>query len=337
MRLFLSNIDMFLKLLIACFFILFLQGCGPSDTDAKKLGFSGASEMKELMDRGYSTIESYQKVTEISPQLCFSYHSYYGKKPGFNIYERFCRGQKIEWIGKVISTRYPLNLAVYTYETANPDISIKSVDVRSHKSQIGEIKSGDYILFTGKLASENWFTPDVVDVIILKKLSSQEATAILIRQQELNKNGNQLALTVEAMRLNITLAEFLDLKEQNKKLGFDSIDDLIAAKGLDIETPLDYSFAKRLNVKVGIEFLNHREIAKLKKLSLEDYVTNVEKAREAAEKEREAVANFKRRIDNICYRYNSARKKCSVAGNIQECMRIQLGVVDHELGKVNCF
>ena len=61
------------------------------------------------------------------------------------------------------------------------------------------------------------------------------------------------------MRLNITLAEFLDLKEQNKKLGFDSIDDLIAAKGLDIETPLDYSFAKRLNVKVGIEFLNHRE------------------------------------------------------------------------------
>lgn len=337
MRSFLSNFDMYLKLLMACFFILILQGCGPSDIDAKKLGFSGASEMKDLMDRGYPTLESYQKVIEISPQLCFSYHSYYGKKPGFNIYERFCRGQKIEWVGKVISTRHPLNLAVYTYETANPDMSIKSVDVRSHKSQIGEIKSGDYILFTGKLASENWFTPDVVDVTILKKLSSQEATAILIRQQQVNKNGNQLVIVIEAMRLGITPAEFMDLTEQNKKLGFDSIDDLIAAKKLDIETPFDYSLAKRLNVKVGLEFWNHREIAKLKKLSLEDYVTNFEKEREAVEKEREAVANYKRRINNICYRYSSARNKCSTAGNIQECMRIQLGVVDHELGKVNCF
>jgi hypothetical protein len=326
-----------IKSLILGFLLVSLVGCGPSDSDARKLGFSGASEMKELTERGYPTIESYKKVTEISPQLCFSYHNYYGKKPGFNIYERFCRGQKIEWVGKVISTRHPLNLSVATYETGSPDKHIKFVDVQSHKSQIGKIQSGDYILFTGKLASENWFTPDVVDVTILKKLSPQEAMAILVRQQELNKNGNQLALTVEAMRLNITLAEFLDFKEQNKKLGFDSIDDLIAAKSLDIETPLDYSFAKRLNVKVGIEFLNHRKIAKLKKLSLEDYVTNVEKEREAAEKEREAVANFKRRIDNICYRYNSARKKCSVAGNIQECMRIQLGVVDHELGKVNCF
>jgi hypothetical protein len=337
MRLFLSNFDMYLKLLMACFFILILQGCGPSDTDAKNLGFSDASEMKELMKRGYPTLESYQKVTEISPQLCFSYHSYYGKKPGFNIYERFCRGKKIEWVGEVMSTKSPLNLAVYTYETANLKKFTKFVDVRSHKSQIGEIKSGDYILFTGKLASENWFTPDVVDVTILKKLNSQEATAILIRQQEVNKNGNQLAFAIEAMRLGITPAEFTDLTEQNKKLGFDSIDDLIAAKKLDIETPFDYSLAKRLDVKVGLEFRNYREIAKLKKLSLEDYVTNLEKEREAVEKEREAVANFKRRIDNICYRYNSARKKCSIAGNIQECMRIQLGVVDHELGKVNCF
>lgn len=328
MKLALSSFQI-IKSFILGFLLISLVGCGPSDTDAKKLGFSGASEMKELMERGYPTIGAYQKVTEISPQLCFAYHSFYGKKPDFSIYERFCRGQKIEWVGKVISTRHPLNLAVYTYEIGSTDKSIKSVDVQSHNSRVGKIQSGDYILFTGKLASENWFTPDVVDVTILKKLNPQQATAILVRQQELNKNGNQLAIYIETMRLGITPAELSDLREQNKILGFDSIDDLIAAKNLDIETPAEYSLAKRLKVKVGLEFWNHREIAKLRGISLEDYVTKIEN-------EREAASNRRIRIEVMCYRYSKARKTCSIAGNIQECMRIQLGVVDHELGKVNC-
>jgi hypothetical protein len=52
----------FVKLLVAILSVVFLTACGPSDKDAKKIGFRDAEEMKTLQAKGFATKADWNKL-----------------------------------------------------------------------------------------------------------------------------------------------------------------------------------------------------------------------------------------------------------------------------------
>lgn len=57
----LQTLKILTNILFASSLTLFVTACGPSDTEAQKLGFSSALEMKDIQAKGFKTKEDYAK------------------------------------------------------------------------------------------------------------------------------------------------------------------------------------------------------------------------------------------------------------------------------------
>ena len=95
--------------LISLTFALFLTACGPSESDAQKLGFSSVPQMKELTKRGYANYQEYVDAASRGAELCFKVSK--TKKPlDADAYDTFCKDKKVIWVvqskgGKNAQTR----------------------------------------------------------------------------------------------------------------------------------------------------------------------------------------------------------------------------------------
>jgi len=106
------------KLLLVVLASLLLVGCGPSkeqlaeQATAQQLGFASVDEMKSLTGRGYKTRSEYDQMLARTPDYCFNDSKY----------EARCKGQKVDWIGKVTDPGYPTRAEIYFYDNVKKEL-----------------------------------------------------------------------------------------------------------------------------------------------------------------------------------------------------------------------
>jgi len=218
-----------IRFLIGIFVVLSVTACGPSDTDAQKLGFSSGSQMKELTKRGYKTYQDYLDAASNSPHFCIdlktNHEDLFDKRT--QIYPTYCQNHKALWVGKewYMSKENEFTMEAYDTNSTNQLVKVTNVDI-SGPALKDKPKNGKWFLIEGTLGKKGIFTPDMWDAVIIEVFDDQSAATkkaielheLSEKNEKLNKSFSEMrnpskGRSVDQMALEGTLEEYEQMKE----------------------------------------------------------------------------------------------------------------------------
>jgi hypothetical protein len=166
----------------------------------KKLGFESLEQMEALNARGYATWDDYKAVKTMTPARFYTEC----KQASREAFDARCKGQRIAWRGKI---RYENSGDGVNVDIKNEDGSdLKDRFDIDSKGLLPHVQSGDrdkFIEFDGKIAKQNFTTPDIEDITYAKVEADAERDARLAKARQAED---------KLLRANANNAEWLDSK-----------------------------------------------------------------------------------------------------------------------------
>jgi hypothetical protein len=232
------------KILMACatLLILSLQGCGPTDEEARKLGFENSVEMKALQKNGFKTKLEYEErykslgfssLTEMLDlqkrgyQTASSYQAAKSLKPddfykncklaSREAFDSSCKGKKIIWKGEVVSVESAgdgVRIKVLN-EDGSPPVNEFKIDSKSLASQgFTAATIGRLIDFEGTIAKQNSLYPDIepVTYFVLEQDAARDTRVAREKIQLAERERADAAKAMAELEGHLSDAEWLSGK-----------------------------------------------------------------------------------------------------------------------------